>query len=203
VLCAASCSCAAAPRPLARQIKWLLYTCGFVAVYLPLYWISDLDNLLGMCGGLFVLAICYPIAIPSTILRYRWEIDVSSAALVYGANHHPGAGLFRRRGSAQITLRPSLVKESPVATVISTLGIAALFTPAAHSKRHRPALLPQKHDAENSGSLAARSARRRGNRSADRPPVSRSAGDHQPGMFHFGSRRVRNERSARPSRSLN
>jgi hypothetical protein len=124
-----------------EQIKWLLFACGvFAAVYLS----QILLNVLGrsaqgwvsaqwwyLSGPLALMTI--PAAITVAILRYRlWDIDViirktlvytvltALLALVYFGIVVLLQALFGRLAG---------VEQSTLAVVISTLAIAALFTP--------------------------------------------------------------------------
>ncbi len=119
------------------QIKWLLYACGlFVAAYAPLLvlnvgteeWLStDLLNLL------FVLSILtIPAAISIAILRYRlFDIDIIIRRTLQYSLLTGLLALFYFGG---ILLLQSIFhaltgEDSQFAIVISTLGIAALFSP--------------------------------------------------------------------------
>ena len=119
-----------------QQIKWLLYAGAvFVVVYTLTYFLSESEFQSSGWGGLlFVLSIlAIPAAIAIAILRYRlYDIDVIiRKTLVYTALtvllalvYFEGVVLLQR-------LFGSLtgVAQSPLAVVISTLVIAALFTP--------------------------------------------------------------------------
>jgi hypothetical protein len=121
-----------------EQIKWLLFAGAFfVAVYGLTFFLSSaeespLDN--GLTNLLFVLSIlAFPVAIAIAIFRYRlYDIDVvirktllyavltALLALVYFGSVILLQGLFSRLAGVQ---------QSTLAVVVSTLAIAALFTP--------------------------------------------------------------------------
>jgi hypothetical protein len=119
-----------------QQIKWLLYASGlFVLVYVPLLlvqgepegWLGDLSNLL---LGLALLS--FPLAIGIAILRYRlFDIDIIiRKTLVYGLI----TGLLALVYFGLVVLLQTVFEStsgerSPLAIVISTLVIAALFAP--------------------------------------------------------------------------
>jgi len=119
------------------QIKWLLYACGlFVAAYAPLLilnvnteeWLSS--DLLDLLFVLSILTI--PAAISIAILHYRlWDIDIIiRRTLQYSLL----TGLLALLYFGSVTLLQSLFStftgsQSAIALVISTLVIAALFTP--------------------------------------------------------------------------
>jgi hypothetical protein len=127
-----------------EQIKWLLYACGlFGAVYL----ISLLQNLpyqewggpsvFMYIGSLSLMTI--PAAIAIAILRYRlWDIDVIiRKTLVYGGLTATLALVY----AGSVMLMQSLLTavggpQTAVVNVISTLLIAALFTPLRRRIQH-------------------------------------------------------------------
>jgi hypothetical protein len=123
-----------------EQIKWLLFACGlFAAVYastlLPNLFSSPnsawSSNLWYVGGPVALMAI--PAAIAVAILKYRlWDIDVIiRKTLVYGvltallALVYFGSVVLLQRLFGSLTG----VAQSPLAVIISTLAIAALFTP--------------------------------------------------------------------------
>jgi len=119
------------------QIKWLLYACGlFVAAYAPLLvlnvnteeWLST--DLLDLLFALSILTI--PAAISIAILRYRlFAIDIIiRRTLIYTML----TGMLALVYFGSVVLLQSLVsalgaQPSSVVIVLSTLGIAALFSP--------------------------------------------------------------------------
>lgn len=119
-----------------EQIKWLLYACGlFAAAFIPFVSTGNYSEGLSLdvFGLLFVLAAqAIPIAITIAILRYHlWDIDVIiRRTLVYSIVTVMLALLYL--GSVvllQEVLGRYIDTSSPLVTVISTLFIAALFTP--------------------------------------------------------------------------
>ena len=119
-----------------QQIKWLLYACGlFGAVYLAGFPISDLQGLVNDIWSMFLFAaiLAFPLAIGIAILRYRlWDIDLiirrtlqyslltGLLALVYF-----GSVVLGQRLAGALTGE----SDSPLALVVSTLLLAALFNP--------------------------------------------------------------------------
>ncbi len=118
-----------------QQMKWLLLaTAVFVAAYLPAFLVASWENetiwnVLWMAAMLLI-----PAAIGVAILRYRlWDIDViirktllyavltALLALVYFGVVIILQGLFSRLAG--------VAEGSTLAVVISTLAIAALFSP--------------------------------------------------------------------------
>ena len=121
-----------------EQIKWLLFAGAFfVVVYGLTFFLSSaeecrLDN--GLTNLLLVLSIlAFPIAIAIAILRYQlYDIDIIiRKTLVYtlltallGLVYFGSVILLQR-----LFGRLTGVAQSPLAVVVSTLVIAALFTP--------------------------------------------------------------------------
>jgi hypothetical protein len=127
-------------QPVEReQIKWLLYACaGFAATYI-LTILFNLNNQQWGAepGWIYLLnafgVMSMPIAIGIAILRYRlWDIDVIiRKTLIYAALSVTLALVFF---GIVILLQQVLgtfigMESSPIAIVVSTLAIAALFTP--------------------------------------------------------------------------
>jgi hypothetical protein len=118
-----------------KQITWLLYAVGlftsFYALTLPLNTENFGGNLWNLFLGLFMLAI--PVAIGMAILRYRlFDIDlIIRKTLVYGALTATLALVFFGGVTLlqQVVGRITGTEDSPIIIVISTLLIAALFTP--------------------------------------------------------------------------
>jgi hypothetical protein len=117
-----------------EQIKWLLYAGAIFAAFYVRTFIfgsfNQANNLWEYLWGIGMLAI--PAAIAIAILRYRlWDIDVIiRRTLVYAALTATLALIY----FGSVILLQSLVtavggQQTAVVTVVSTLLIAALFTP--------------------------------------------------------------------------
>jgi hypothetical protein len=119
-----------------KQIKWLLYTIGvFTLIYSFGFWINNDTNpiIADTFNLVFNLAIlAFPISIAIAVLNYRlYDIDIiihrtltyavltAALALVY----------FGSILVLQQVFRLATGSTSPIAIVISTLAIAALFAP--------------------------------------------------------------------------
>ena len=118
-----------------EQIKWLLYTAGvFFVIYAIGVWTSDQEGLISdlWSVALFLGILAFPVAIAVAILRYRlYDIDVIiRKTLVYAvltvllALVYFGSVVLLQQLFGKLTG----VEQSPLAVVISTLIIAALFT---------------------------------------------------------------------------
>jgi hypothetical protein len=119
-----------------KQIKWMVYACGiFTAVYLPGFWITNSDNpiIINSYHILLTLAILtFPASIAIAILNdHLWDIDlIINRTLVYallsfflGLVYFGGVAVLQ-----QISISVT-GNQSPLAVVLSTLLIAALFNP--------------------------------------------------------------------------
>ncbi len=128
-----------------QQIKWIVLLLAVTAVTIPInlvlgryvqaqpsgpgFLLSDIiDHMIGLLLGIGI-----PLVFGIAIFQYRlWEIDVIiRRTLVYGALT---ATLFAAYFASVVVLQEVFQvitgqHQSPIATVISTLGIAALFTP--------------------------------------------------------------------------
>jgi hypothetical protein len=149
-----------------NQIKWLLYASGmFAVIYVPALIRGWEEVQTGLFNLLFILAIIMiPVSIAIAILRYRlFDIDILiRKTLVYGGLTIT-LGLLYFGG---IFLMQSLFETmsgqgSPLAIVVSTLLIAALFNPLR--KRIQNAIdrrfYRRKYDAEKTLEAYAMSVR--------------------------------------------
>jgi hypothetical protein len=117
-----------------QQMKWLLFaTVVFVAAYVPVFLVADFDNATNVFNYLWMIAmLLIPAAIGIAILRYRlFDIDViiRKTLAVCGA-----VGLLALVYFGSVVLLQNIVgqaadEQSPLVIVVSTLLIAALFTP--------------------------------------------------------------------------
>ncbi len=142
-----------------QQTKWVVFGVGTgvlvntIANNLPLFFpeLGAPDSpyqLLGGLGGLFTALIFLPIPLCTgiAILRYRlWDIEaIINKALVYGSLTALLGALYAGLIVALVSLAGLLndaAAETPVALVIATLVIAALFQPA---RRRLQALIDQR-----------------------------------------------------------
>lgn len=118
------------------QIKWLLYVCGlFALVYTPGVFVQG--NLEGLAADLFNLlplaVLAFPLAIGVAILRFRlFDIDIILRRTVTYAIV-TGVLVLVFFGSVivlqQLFVRLIGKEQNQIVTVLSTLGIAALFVP--------------------------------------------------------------------------
>jgi hypothetical protein len=126
-----------------QQTKWVVFGLSAVALSM-IVWLLNVElfpfppgpmrlyfNLIGVVV-IALLAICFPLSLAIAILRYRlWDIDVLiNRAMVYGAL--TGALAFVYFGSVALLQNFFAAisgQRSDLAVVISTLAIAALFTP--------------------------------------------------------------------------
>jgi len=107
-----------------QQIKWLAFTAVFFPLGIPFFFIAP-----GIAWALQSITIVgLPIATAIAIFKYRlYDIDrIINRTLVYGAL--TGALALVYFGSV-VLLQGVFPAESPIAIVLSTLAIAALFSP--------------------------------------------------------------------------
>jgi hypothetical protein len=117
-----------------QQMKWLFFaTVVFVAAYIPVFLVADFGNARNVFNYLWMIAmLLIPAAIGIAILRYRlFDIDVIiRKTLVYALL----SGLLALVYFGSVVLLQNIVgraadEQSPLVIVVSTLIIAALFTP--------------------------------------------------------------------------
>ncbi|NQU30723.1 MAG: hypothetical protein HQ525_08660 [Anaerolineae bacterium] len=117
-----------------EQIKWLFFASGlFAAVYVPSFFTGSYTTANNIWDILFTFGImAIPIAIAIAILRYRlYDIDIIIRRTIQYAIL---TGLLALVYFGSVILLQSLVEnltgtQSPIVIVVSTLAIAALFTP--------------------------------------------------------------------------
>ena len=152
------------------QIKWLLYASGlFAAVYFStvnLYLFNaKLAQGIIFSSLLPISLLGIPISIAIAILRYRlWDIDViirktftfGVLTITLGLVFFGGVALLQ-----QMFGRLCGVENSPIAIVVSTLAIAALFNPLRISiqKSIDRGFYRRKYNAQQTLEIFARSAR--------------------------------------------
>jgi hypothetical protein len=119
-----------------QQTKWFVGSLALLAMVSVIQTIlsGSFNNVIGWAGDLSeTLDFLIPVSLVISILRYRlWDIDVIiRKTLVYGALTATLALVFFGGVALlqQIFGRISRTDDSPVAIVISTLAIAALFSP--------------------------------------------------------------------------
>jgi hypothetical protein len=115
-----------------QQIKWLLFPAWLYGVFLILFYIGTFavdEVIMGIGLALGQLAIAgMIIAIAFAIFKYRlYDIDlIINRTLVYGALTATLALVYFM---SVVFLQQILPSESPISIVLSTLAIAALFSP--------------------------------------------------------------------------
>jgi hypothetical protein len=117
-----------------QQMKWLFFaTVVFVAAYIPVFLVADFGNARNVFNYLWMIAmLLIPAAIGIAILRYRlFDIDVIiRKTLMYAVL----SGVLALVYFGSVVLLQNIVgraadEQSPLVIVVSTLLIAALFTP--------------------------------------------------------------------------
>jgi hypothetical protein len=114
-----------------QQMKWFLYAAALIPSFLVQGYLPGI--LSSAVLGLIILAL--PTAIGIAVLRYRlYDIDVVvNRTLVYGSLTVTLALVYLGGVvSLQYVFRVFAGSESPLAVVVSTLAIAALFNPLRH-----------------------------------------------------------------------
>jgi hypothetical protein len=112
-----------------QQVKWLAYTAAFFPLGILLFLLEPTSALLIAAWTLQSTTIVgLPIAIAFAIFKYRlYDIDlIINRTLVYGALTGALALVYF---VSVVLLQQILPAESPIAIVLSTLAIAALFSP--------------------------------------------------------------------------